>query len=376
MSHNSGDESGAASPEGAGAREGERPQGFGDLTTERRLQELQLEMERLSQMMSQSSLRNVPEFGRRDSCGELRRYSKILSGVLPKFPAEAEAPVWFESVESTLEAYEVPREFWGQLVFPLVAERIPYLSTRLSSAQRKDYRVIRETVLDELKLSPGEYLNRFLGSDKRINEGWRPFTTRLQSYLNFYLRAREVSTFEALVQLLVADQLKSNLSEEARRYVTLQEGRKWIIAPEIAELLRTFEEAQGANSALKHTKRKEVEPRSAGVARPDNVPAKSDGVGVRGKPRGGYNGGSTGHQRMNYPRRQGQPSAKGPEVQSDSLTARVSMTEPVASHNCLLSEDAWKLLNEECAFEGLVKDASEVGGQTQGLTAERAARQE
>ncbi|KAH6931485.1 hypothetical protein HPB50_024677 [Hyalomma asiaticum] len=54
MSHNSGDESGTASPEGAGAREGQRPERFGDLTPERRLQELQLEIERLSQMMNQN----------------------------------------------------------------------------------------------------------------------------------------------------------------------------------------------------------------------------------------------------------------------------------------------------------------------------------
>ncbi|KAH6928171.1 hypothetical protein HPB50_012361 [Hyalomma asiaticum] len=281
MSRNSGDESGATNGEGASAQEGQSDGQFGGLTPERRLQELRAEMERLSQMISGSSQRSMPEFGRRDLCSELRRYSKVLSGVLPKFPTEAEAPVWFESVESALEAYGVPREFWGLLVFPLVAARVPYLSTRLSPAQHRDYSVIKETMLDELKLSAGEYFKRFLRLEKRANEGWRPFATRLQSYLHFYLGAREVSTFEALVELLVADQLKRNLSEEARRYVTLQEGRKWMNAPEITAFLRTFEEAQGANSAAKQVRQRAAEsPVTSGLKRGSQTGTRGDAKGL------------------------------------------------------------------------------------------------
>lgn len=51
-------------------------------------------------------------------------------------------------------------------------------------------------------------------------------STRIHSYFNFYLDARGVNTFEELVELLVADQLKNNLSEGALHYITLQEGSK------------------------------------------------------------------------------------------------------------------------------------------------------
>lgn len=95
MSRESGDESDVGNPGEGSARESQKDEQFGNLTPERRLQELRLEMERLSQMMGGSSRWSGPEFGRRDPCSELRRYSKVLTWLLPEFPAEAEAPVWF-----------------------------------------------------------------------------------------------------------------------------------------------------------------------------------------------------------------------------------------------------------------------------------------
>ncbi|KAH7978139.1 hypothetical protein HPB49_004605 [Dermacentor silvarum] len=259
---------------GAVASEGQRETDLRSLADQRRVLELEVELARLRQNGSGCSRESGHAFGGQVRCGELRRHSKCLAGVLPKFPSEAEAPVRFESIESSLEAYEVPRGFCGQIVFPLVAEKVPFRSTLLSPAEHKDYSKIMETVLDELKLSAGEYLKRFLGSGKRMNERWRPYATRLQSYLHFYLDSRGVSTFEELVKLLVAYQLKKSISDYALRYVTLQEGKTWLKAPDLAALLRTFEEAQGKNSARKQVKHRPAESQSASSVKPGVQPEK------------------------------------------------------------------------------------------------------
>lgn len=75
-----------------------------------------------------------------------------------------------------------------------------------------------------MRLSPGEYHNMFVGAAKRRDEAWRPFAARLRSYLVFYFEAREGTTFKDVLVLLVADQLKANMSEEAVQYVSLREG--------------------------------------------------------------------------------------------------------------------------------------------------------
>ncbi|KAH7964986.1 hypothetical protein HPB49_002731 [Dermacentor silvarum] len=129
---------------GAVASESQRETDLRSLADQRRVLELEVELARLRQNGSGSSRESGHAFGGQDRCGKLRPHSKCLAGVLPQFPSEADPPVWFESVESSLEAYEVPRGFSGQIVFPLVAEKVPGRFCPHDLAQRNT-KIIRKS---------------------------------------------------------------------------------------------------------------------------------------------------------------------------------------------------------------------------------------
>ncbi|KAH9367662.1 hypothetical protein HPB48_020379 [Haemaphysalis longicornis] len=201
------------------------------------------------------------------------------------------------------------------------------LSTRLTPSEHKAYETLNKTVLEELKLSAGEYPRRSLTTRKRANEGWRPFATRIQSYLNFYLDARGVKTFDELVELLVAGQVKNNLSEGALRYVTLQEGNKWEKASTLSALLQTFKEAEGKGNASKKAEAKDaqfpyVRQEKGAIEPPKQGAAKQ--FGDKRAPRGCFACGALGHQKAKCPHGTKKQPSQAQSNANNSLSARVA----------------------------------------------------
>ncbi|CAN7975055.1 unnamed protein product [Ixodes persulcatus] len=156
-----------------------------------------------------------------------------------KLPPDAEVPVWFDSVEEMFAAYGVPNESRVHLIMPALSERVKYLFTRLSAEEIAND-TVKAAILDELRLTPGEYRKRFAGAPKRKDEGWAQFASRTASYFSYYLEARNVESKEDLIHLMVADQVKSSLREECLRHVTVREETKWLQAHELAKVMQMY----------------------------------------------------------------------------------------------------------------------------------------
>lgn len=110
--------------------------------------------------------------------------------------------------------------------------------------------VVKSAVLEELRLSPAEYLDRFAKASKRKEETWAQFTSRVWTEFDYYLKSRKVETRDEAVALMVYDRIKNSLSAEGLEYVRLREAETWLRPSEIAGVLQPFEQAKGKGRAV------------------------------------------------------------------------------------------------------------------------------
>ncbi|XP_070394117.1 uncharacterized protein [Dermacentor albipictus] len=175
--------------------------------------------------------------------------AKVLKAY--RLPCDADVPIWFDEVEKLFTSFQVPAHSRVHLIMPALAERVRYLLRGLNDEECTDYETVKKAVLDELKLTPAKYLERFEKASKRKEETWAQFASRARTYLAYYLQSRTANTKEAMTELMVADRMKASLSSEALEYVLLREGEDWFKPVEVAKVLETFEQAKGKGRATK-----------------------------------------------------------------------------------------------------------------------------
>lgn len=141
-----------------------------------------------------------------------------------------DAPVWFEEAEKIISTFGVPQNNRVHLIIPALSDRVRYLYVSLSVEEGADYEKVKAAILEELRMTPGEYLWRLQTVSKRKDEGWTQFTLRMRGYFTYYLEAKGAGTKQDLVQRMVADRVTNRLSKDGLKYVILRKGEGWMKA--------------------------------------------------------------------------------------------------------------------------------------------------
>jgi len=102
-----------------------------------------------------------------------------------------EIPQFFDSLEAMFRLFEIPADSRAKLLLPFLTFKAKSLVSRLYAEELEDYKKVRHFLLSEFKLTPKEYKARFGNANKRPDETFIYFATRLRNNWRYYLRTRD-----------------------------------------------------------------------------------------------------------------------------------------------------------------------------------------
>jgi len=93
---------------------------------------------------------------------QVKFFGNVLKKVMPRFPSDvADIPIFFEGVEKLFQIFEVPEELKSKLLLPYLSDKAKSLLLRLDAAKRDHYSEVKAFLLNELKLTPIKFKERF-----------------------------------------------------------------------------------------------------------------------------------------------------------------------------------------------------------------------
>jgi len=209
------------------------------LQEQRAAEELRIRREEIDRLR----LRDEQQAERENSlASQTKRYGDILKHVLPRMPSDpGELINFFDTCENLWALYQVPIELRAKLLLPLLTPKAKSLINRLDAGALADVEHIKTFLLNEFRLTSREYRARFNAATRAHDETHALFSSRLKNLWGFYMKSRECTDYDKLVDLIVADRLKDSLSGPCLKYCLSIEGNKVLSSSELAALADTFD---------------------------------------------------------------------------------------------------------------------------------------
>jgi len=151
--------------------------------------------------------------------------------------------VFFRNADALFTTLEVPADLKGVLIRPFLNERSKALVARLDDSEAANYDEIKSLILQENKITPATYRDKFNLERKEESETYMMFTSRLRTWLTSYTESRGVTNLQDLQELLLCDRVKTVLNPETLKYVLSIEAADnegWLRPKKLAESIDNY----------------------------------------------------------------------------------------------------------------------------------------
>src|SRR5208282_4067661 len=134
---------------------------------------------------------------------------------------------FIDSADRLFAELEVPIDIRVTLIKLYLNERALTLVNRLSGDLVIDYAYVNTYLLEQFRLCPQYFIENFNRLQRPASESYKSFCSRLTGLLQYYIKSRKVEDLEGVTNLLIADRIKTSLSESAVKHVLTIESASY-----------------------------------------------------------------------------------------------------------------------------------------------------
>jgi len=160
---------------------------------------------------------------------------KGIKAILPSMN-DVDIISFFASFERILELNDVDKSLWAKLLPSQLSPKALRVYARLSLEETKCYDTVKRIILQSYNLDANSYLKSFRTMRRRGQSTYKMFLTSLREMMQRFLDAKNISTFEALMEEYLQEQFLSSLKDNVRQFVISKRPANAAECAEFADL--------------------------------------------------------------------------------------------------------------------------------------------
>ena len=167
----------------------------------------------------------------------VKHASRDVNALLPTMHnSVTDVIAYFTTFEKTLHLHGVDRNTWHLYLPGKLNAKAAKVYSQLSLEQSRDYALIKQEILNNLKLTSKSYFERFKTCKKFTDESHVLFLNRMTESHNYYVESKKLNAYETLRDDVIMQQFLSAIDSDTREFVELREPESAARAAQMADL--------------------------------------------------------------------------------------------------------------------------------------------